>query len=132
MANILIVEDELLIAKNLTRKLKKVGYTIIAVVSSGAEAIAIVNSNKPDLILMDIAIKGDLDGIETMAKIKEIDDIPAIYLTAYADDKTVERAAQTGCYGYLLKPFKEKELSATIKMVLTRHRLEISAIEDNK
>ncbi len=122
MANILIVEDELLIAKNLTRKLKKVGYKIIAVVSSGAEAIAIVNSNKPDLILMDIAIKGDLDGIETMAKIKEIDDIPAIYLTAYADDRTIDRAAQTGCYAYLLKPFKDKELRATIKIVLTKHR----------
>ena len=120
---ILIVEDELLIAKNLTLKLKRLGYKVSEIVSSGAEAIATVNLNKPDLILMDIANKGDLDGIETMEKIKQIDDIPVIYLTAYADEKTMERAEKTGSCGYLLKPFKDKELREIIKMVLTKHRL---------
>ncbi len=120
--SILIVEDELLIAKNLTIKLNKLGYKVSGIVSSGAEAIAIVNSNKPDLILMDIAIKGDLDGIETMEKIQEINDIPVIYLTAYANAQTMERAAQTRCYGYLLKPFKDKELEEMIQILITKHR----------
>jgi len=120
---ILIVEDELLIAKNLTIKLKRLGYKVSEIVSSGAEAIATVNLNKPDLILMDIAIKGDLDGIETMEKIQDIGDIPVIYLTAYADQKTMERAEKTGCCGYLLKPFKDKELREIITMVLTKHSL---------
>ncbi|MDJ0715060.1 MAG: EAL domain-containing protein [Prochloraceae cyanobacterium] len=123
--NILIVEDELLIAKNLSRKLKKFGYSINGIVSSGKEAIAKASSTKPDLILMDIAIKGDMDGIETAAKIREIDDIPVIYLTAYADEETLERAAKTGSYGYLLKPFKEKELHATIKIALSKHQEQV-------
>ncbi len=123
--NILIVEDELLIAKNLARKLKKFGYNIKGIVSSGKDALAKVNLTKPDLILMDIALKGDLDGIETAAQIRAIDEIPVIYLTAYADEETLERAAQTGSYGYLLKPFKEKELHATIKMVLSKHQEQV-------
>ncbi|MDJ0725308.1 MAG: EAL domain-containing protein [Prochloraceae cyanobacterium] len=120
--NILIVEDELLIAKNLARKLKKLGYNVNGIVSSGQAAIAKFTETQPDLILMDIAIKGDMDGIETATQIRDIDDVPIIYLTAYADDETLERAAQTGSYGYLLKPFKEKELHATIKIALSKHK----------
>ena len=121
-AKILIVEDELLIAKNLARKLTKLGYTISKIVSSGKAALEYVNSDRPNLILMDIAIKGKIDGIETAAKIKATYNIPVVYLTAYADDTTLERAAQTGCYGYILKPFKGRELHATIKMALKKHQ----------
>ena len=120
--NILIVEDELLIAKNLSHKLQKLGYQIADIVSSGADAIQRAGELKPDLILMDIVIKGDLDGIETAAIINQVFDIPIIYTTAYADDETLERAENTGSYGYLIKPFKERELHATIKIALSKHQ----------
>ncbi len=121
-ANILIVEDELLIAENLAMKLKKNGYYISGIVSSGKAAIEQVHACKPDLILMDIAIKGSsIDGIQTAAKIRTIAEIPIVYLTAYADDETLERATETSCYGYILKPFKDRELHATIKVVLNKH-----------
>ena len=120
--NILIVEDELLIAKNLSHKLQKLGYQIADIVSSGADAIQRAGELKPDLILMDIVIKGDLDGIETAAIIHQKLDIPIIYTTAYADDETLQRAENTGSYGYLLKPFKEREMHATIKIALSKHQ----------
>ncbi len=119
---ILIVEDELLIAKNLSHKLEKLGYEIADVVSCGADAIQRAGEMKPDLILMDIVIKGDSDGIETAAIIHQKLDIPIIYTTAYADDETLQRAGNTGSYGYLLKPFKERELHATIKIALSKHQ----------
>ena len=119
---VLIVEDELLIAKNVARKLNKLGYTVSKIVSSGQAAIDYVNQDQPDLILMDIAIKGDMDGIDTASVIKAQKDIPLIFLTAYASDQTLERAAQAGCYGYLIKPFRDKELQATLKMALSKHQ----------
>ncbi len=119
---ILIVEDELLIAENLAMKLRKFGYIIAGIVSSGKAALKYINSDKPDLILMDIAIKGNMDGIETAAKIGEQEEIPIIYLTAYADDETLERATKTNCYGYILKPFKDRELHATIKVALKKYQ----------
>ncbi|MEG4281969.1 ATP-binding protein [Microcoleus sp. A006_D1] len=119
---ILIVEDELLIGKNLVLKLEKLGYKIVGLVSSGADAIQRANEIKPDLILMDIVIKGDIDGIETAARINQELEIPIIYTTAYADDETLQRAENTGSYGYLLKPFKEREIHATIKIALSKHQ----------
>lgn len=119
--NILIVEDELIIAKNTAKKLRNLGYNVSKIVSSGQAAIDYVASENPDLILMDIAIKGAIDGIETAFEIKAKKDIPVIFLTAYANDDTLERASKTGCYGYLIKPFRDKELQATIKMVLSKH-----------
>ncbi|MGB7894923.1 MAG: response regulator, partial [Microcoleus sp.] len=124
--NILIVEDELLIAKNLSPKLEKLGYQIADIVSSGADAIQRARELRPDLILMDIVIKGDIDGIETAAIINQELDIPIIYTTAYADDETLQRAENTGSYGYLLKPFKEREMHATIKIALSKHQEAVS------
>lgn len=126
---ILIVEDELLIGKNISNKLKKLGYTTTQIVSSGKAALQSVENIKPDLILMDIAIKGNIDGIETAAKIRDLENIPIIFLTAYADDATLEKASKTGCYGYIVKPFKEKDLHATIKIVLNKHREETTLQE---
>jgi signal transduction histidine kinase len=120
--NILIVEDELLIAKNLSHKLESLGYQIVGIVSCGADAIQRAGEMKPDLILMDIVIKGDMDGIETAVIINQKFDIPIIYTTAYADDETLQRAENTGSYGYLLKPFKQRELHATIKIALSKHQ----------
>ena len=121
-SRILIVEDELIIAKNTAKKLRNLGYNVSKIVSSGQAAINYVNSEPPDLILMDIAIKGTIDGIETAIAIKVKADIPIIFLTAYASDETLDRASETGCYGYLIKPFRDKELQATIKMALSKHQ----------
>ena len=122
---ILIVEDELLIAENLAIKLKKLGHQVVDIVSSGKAAIKKASFHNPDLILMDIAIKGDLDGIQTANAIKETQNLAIIFLTAYADDKTLERASLTGCYGYILKPFKDRELHAAIKIALKKHQEQI-------
>ncbi|NJR44501.1 MAG: EAL domain-containing protein [Hyellaceae cyanobacterium CSU_1_1] len=127
-ANILIVEDELLIAKNTAKKLQSFGYNVLKLVSNGQAAIDCVNLEQPDLVLMDIAIKGEIDGIETASQIKSISDVPIIFTTAYANDETLERASETGCYGYLIKPYKEQELRATVKMTLSKY-LEQSTIQ---
>ena len=121
-ANILIVEDELLIAKSIAKKLKKLGCNIAKIVASGKEAIQYASEASLDLILMDIAIKGKIDGIETANSIKRIVDTPIIFLTAYANNETLDRASETGCYGYLIKPFRDKELQATIQITLSKHR----------
>lgn len=125
-AKILIVEDELLIAQNVSRKLKKMGYHIVDIVSSGEVAVQTAVDKKPDLVLMDIVIQGAMDGIEAAAKIRELCDIPIIYLTAYADEKTLERAKLTDPLGYILKPFKDRELRVTVELALSRHLAEVA------
>ena len=119
---ILIVEDELIIAENLSIKLKKLDYLVTDIVSSGKAALRSVTVNCPDLILMDISIKGSIDGIETAAKIKASAEIPVIFLTAYSDDKTLERAAKVSFNGYILKPFKDEELATTIQTALDKQK----------
>lgn len=127
--NILIVEDELLIAKGLARKLKKMGYTVIDIVTSGQAALDAIAQQMPDLILMDIAIQGEIDGIETAGKIVAAYNLPIIYVTAYADDDTLERAGLTGSYGYILKPYKEREVHAAIQIALKKHKQAIALQE---
>ena len=121
---ILIVEDEIIIAEDLQRKLKSMEYDIIGIASSGEEAIKKIKENNPDLILMDIVIHGMMDGIETAAQIHSLFDIPVVYLTAYADEKTLQRAKITEPFGYLIKPFKERELQITIEIALYKHEME--------
>ncbi|MDJ0904158.1 MAG: EAL domain-containing protein [Xenococcus sp. MO_188.B8] len=123
---ILIVEDELLIAKGLARQLEKSGYSVGKIVSTGKAALEYVATSLPDIILMDIAIKGKMNGIETAAKIREKNDIPIIYLTAYADEKTIEKAVDSGGYTYLLKPYKKAELNAAIKMALKKYQEQLT------
>ena len=126
---VLIVEDELLIAYSLSQKLKKLGYQVIGIVSSGDEALTICAEQTPDIVLMDIVIQGEIDGIQTATAIYQNYQIPVIYLTAYADDKTLLRAERSNSYGYLLKPFKERELHATIKIALQKHRKELELLK---
>ncbi|MEM1171960.1 MAG: EAL domain-containing protein [Cyanobacteria bacterium P01_H01_bin.35] len=121
---ILIVEDELLIARHLASTLKRLGYKVIDMVSSGEDALKVAKDKSPRLIIMDIVIQGDMNGIETAAKIYNNYNIPVIYLTAYADDETLNQAEETGSYGYILKPFQERELHATIRMALRKHEKE--------
>ncbi|WP_414512071.1 response regulator [Nostoc sp. PCC 9305] len=123
-AKILVVEDEAIVAKDLQYRLKKFGYTVPAIASSGEEAINIAIEISPDLVLMDIKLKGSMDGIEAAEEIYKRLDIPVIYLTAYADENTLERAKITEPFGYLLKPFKERELQTNIEITLTKHGLE--------
>lgn len=118
---IMIVEDEIVVAMELEEKLRAMGYQVGAIVSSGEDAVSEVEGNKPDLVLMDIRLQGGLDGIEAAQLIRERHNVPVIYLTAYADDATVQRAKITEPFGYLVKPFSETELHTTIEVALYKH-----------
>jgi PAS domain S-box-containing protein len=121
---ILVVEDEIIIAEDIQRRLKKLGYIVPVIVSSGEEAIKKMKENNPDLVLMDIVIHGKMDGIEAAEQIRSHLDIPVVYLTAHADEKTLERAKLTEPFGYLIKPFRERELQITIEIALYKHYME--------
>lgn len=117
-ARILVVEDEGIVARGLENTLKGMGYAIAASVSSGEEAVQKAAETKPDLVLMDIML---MDGVEAADQIRAGLDISVIYLTAYADEKTLQRAKITEPFGYLLKPFQEQELASIIELALYKH-----------
>jgi CheY-like chemotaxis protein len=120
---ILIVEDEHITARALEYSLKDAGYDIVATVSSGEEAIRRVASRQPDLVMMDIGLKGMIDGISAAQRIQAQYDIPVIYLTAYSDPETLKRVMYSNPYGYIVKPFVEEELYDAIEKALRRHKL---------
>lgn len=121
---ILIVEDESILAMLIKGKLQSSGYEIADWVDRGEDAIKSANEFLPDLILMDIVLKGEMDGIEASKQIRNSLDIPIIYLTAYSDDEVLKRARITEPYGYLIKPFREDELKANIEMAMYKHKSE--------
>lgn len=123
-AKIVIVEDEVLVARDLQSRLGNLGYEAPAIAVSGEEALEKVAELLPDLVLMDIHLKGAMDGIDVAEGIRRRHGIPVVYLTAYADEPTVARAKISEPYGYLLKPFQEKELSTVIEISLYRHEME--------
>jgi PAS domain S-box-containing protein len=123
-ASILIVEDESIVALDIQGRLQGLGYTVVGLAASGQEALNAVDSLHPDLVLMDIQLKGPLDGIETVLHLKNKADVPVIYLTAFADETTLQRAKVTESFGYLIKPFEQRELVATIETALYKHRTE--------
>ena len=127
LTKILIVEDENIVAWDIKEALEKLGHTVVARVVSGAEAIQIAATARPDLVLMDIRLEGDIDGIAAAAEIYSRFDIPVIYLTAHADDDTLDRATATNPFGYLVKPFRERELHTTIQVALRRHQQEFES-----
>lgn len=116
----LIVEDEALIAEELRERLSRLGFTVIAAVSSGEEGIEIATRERPDLVLMDIRLSGAKDGVQAAKEIREQVDVPIVYLTAHSDGRTVERANQTDHDGFILKPFLRRELQSTIEVALRR------------
>ncbi|MDP4173896.1 MAG: ATP-binding protein [Bacteroidota bacterium] len=116
--NILVVEDEKIVAIDIKRRLTSLGYNVIAAVSSGEKAIEVAAVHFPDLILMDIMLEGKLDGIETAQQIKDKYAIPVIFLTAYTDEKTIQRAKTAEPFGYILKPFEIRDLRSTIEIAL--------------
>jgi PAS domain S-box-containing protein len=122
---ILIVEDGLIIAEDMRRRCESLGYCITAVVASGEEALDIATLTRPNLVLMDIRLRGLIDGIEAARRIREKLDIPVVYCTSYSDDATIERAKQTGPFGYILKPVEPRELHTTIEMALHHHAAEL-------
>jgi len=120
-SEILIVEDENIVAKDIQNSLEKLGYIVYGVVSSAEKAFNQIEEKRPDLIMMDIMLKGKINGIDAANIIKERFNIPVIFLTAYADDNTLKKAKIAEPYGYIIKPFKEKELQTTIEMALYKH-----------
>ncbi len=124
MAQILVVEDEIIVADDIKRSLQNLGYYVPSVVSEGEAAIKKAEENNPDLVLMDIMLKGKMDGIETAGQIRARFNIPVVYLTAYSDKKILERAKITEPFGYIIKPFKERELQINIEIALYKHSME--------
>lgn len=122
--NILIVEDESIVAKDIQHSLKKLGYTVVGMCSNGEDAIKTAEEMSPDLVLMDIMLKGDMSGIEAADQIRQRMNIPVIYLTAYADESTLNKAKVTEPYGYIIKPFKEIDLHTAIEMAIYKHEKE--------
>jgi CheY-like chemotaxis protein len=120
---ILVVEDEGIIASDIQRTLEKYGYSVLAVVSSGEEALEKAGVYRPDLILMDISLEGNMDGIEAAAQIKSHFNIPIVYITGKADKHTIDRAKQTDPAGYLIKPFDERTLSTAVELALYRNHV---------
>lgn len=123
-ARILIAEDENIVALDLRDTLRDLGYTIVGVAVTGEGAVKQAAGAHPDLVLMDIRLRGEMDGIEAAEQIRLQLDIPVVYLTAYADERSVQRAKVTEPYGYVLKPFEERELRTVIDIALYKHRIE--------
>lgn len=121
---VFIVEDEAIVANDIRETLISLGYTVPGIAKSGETALEKIGQGHPDLVLMDIHLAGKMDGVEAAGKINVLFDIPVIYLTAYADKLLLERAKITEPYGYVLKPYDERELHSVIEMALYKHRIE--------
>ena len=121
---ILIVEDEIITAEDIRESLQDMGYMVLGIVSSGEEAIKKVEEDIPDLVLMDIMLRGEMDGIAAAKQIRSVFNIPVVYLTAYSDKIILERAKITEPFGYILKPFDERELQINIEIALYKHKME--------
>ena len=122
---ILVVEDERLVAKHIENMVRGLGYDVAAVEATGEDAVRTALEKLPDLVLMDIMLRGEMDGITASEQIWDQAAIPVVYLTAYADESTLERAKVTEPFGYLLKPFEERELYTAIEMALYKHRMDM-------
>ncbi len=127
---ILVVEDEIIIGMDIQKRLKNLGCSVPFVVSSGEEAIKKVKENNPDMVLMDIDLKGEMDGIEAASIIHSFSDIPVIYLTAFSDDRTLERAKITEPYGYMIKPLKDRELQINLEITFSKRIIEKMSLEN--
>ncbi|HSB51863.1 MAG TPA: EAL domain-containing protein [Dissulfurispiraceae bacterium] len=130
-ARILIVEDEGILAIDLRNRLEKLGYSVPAIAFSGEEGVRKALESRPDLILMDVMLGGEIDGVAASERIRSCTNIPIVYLTAHMDEETLRRARITEAFGYLLKPFEERTLHATIEMALYKHSME-TRLRDNE
>ena len=119
-----LVEDEPIIAAGIVRKLQQLGYEVTGQSGSGESALRMIDQNPPDLVLMDIKLEGRMDGIDVASEIRKRHDLPVVFLTAYADEATIQRATEQDPFGYIVKPFTDRELSGAIEVALHRHALE--------
>ncbi len=129
---ILIVEDEVIVAKNIEKRLLTAGYRVTGIATAAEEAISMVASHKPDLVLMDIKLKGEMDGIDAANAIKKSYRLPIIYLTSYADEETFQRAKITEPFGYLIKPFDLKELNRSVEIALYKNEMNNKLLESQE
>jgi PAS domain S-box-containing protein len=129
--SILVVEDENVVAMDLVSSLEKLNYMVVGVAASGEDAVELASQRAPDLVLMDIHLRGDMDGIRAAEQIQEKLFIPVVYLTAYSDQSTLGRARVTHPFGYVLKPFEDREIEVAIQMAIFRHTME-RALRDNE
>lgn len=128
--NVLVVEDESIVSKDIQHSLKKLGYNVVGAASTGEKAIEMVGEEHPDIVLMDIMLKGDMNGIQAAEQIRKKHAVPVIFLTAYADESTLSKAKITEPYGYILKPFKEIDLHTTIEMAVYKHNKEQEMVKE--
>ena len=126
LAKILVVEDEGIVATDIETSLIELGYIVPAITDSGERAIRKTEELRPDLVLMDVMLIGNMDGIEAGEYIRTHFNIPVVYLTAYLDRTILQRAKLTEPFGYILKPFDSRELEPTIEIALYRHQLEVA------
>ncbi|MBN2159864.1 MAG: diguanylate cyclase [Spirochaetes bacterium] len=129
---VLIVEDEALIAQDISVTLQNFGYQVVDTVATAEESFEAVKEKKPDVVLMDIILKGDIDGIQAAEKIRTEHNIPIIFLTTYSEGSIIERATTQIPYGYILKPFRGKELNIVMELTRHRHRFEQYLHEKNQ
>lgn len=129
---VLIVEDEMLLARDLRQTLVRQGYHVVQSNGTGEDAIKQASHERPDLVLMDIQLRGEMEGTEAAAEISRQFNIPIVYLTAYADDDTLKRARITAPYGYILKPYEERELFTNIEIALYKHKMEAKLRESEE
>ena len=129
---VLIVEDEVIVAKDIGDTLLSLGYAIAGTAASAEEAIELSESTEPDIVLMDIMLEGELDGTEAAEIIRSRFNIPVIFLTAYSNEETLQRAKATNPYGYMLKPYQETDLYTTIEIALHKHRTQRKLIEETE
>ena len=129
---ILVVEDENIVVMELRARLQNLDYAVVGIASSGEEAIRKTEQTHPDLVLMDIRLKGKMNGIQAAKVIRDRFATPIVYLTAFADDDTLQRAKATEPFGYLLKPFEERQLHSTLEMALQKHKLEAALRESQR
>jgi signal transduction histidine kinase len=128
-SKVLIVEDEAIVALDIQNCLVALGYEVVGTASSGNTAIKKARESKPDLVLMDITLKGPMDGIEAADLIRMGSDVPVVYLTAHADEHTLSRAKTSQVYGYILKPFEERDVRVAVETALYKHKTEIKLAE---
>jgi DNA-binding LytR/AlgR family response regulator len=131
MKNILIVEDELLIAEDIKTTIEELGYNVLAIVASAAKAIEILNTQNVDLILLDITIKGDINGVVLAEIVNQQFNVPFIYLTSHSDPKTVTEAIKTAPQGYVVKPYSDSDLYTSIALAFENKKEETNTLSSN-
>lgn len=129
---ILVVEDEKVVAADITQCMRKLGYTVVGTAAGGVEALRKAVASEPDLVLMDIKLRGSVDGVDAAEQLHRSLGIPVVYLTAYADVEILERAKKTAPSGYVLKPFDDRTLRSAVEIALHRHRMERRLVEGER